>query len=601
MGMAFWQENYTFIKDVYDIRHTKMAEWLENVEKAISRIMADKVYTSAEFKRERDNFHALCKDPERAEIKKWLANILEILMAERAKDQKKSEMDKLDELIQKHEDLIPTVTKTQVMVDLYWRCYAYGDELKPHIEFLDGIMLSSTRDIAPSCVENVDELIERQEKSLLQLETKRGVVKELIEKGKQILVNPDKPKFLEGHVQRIEVGWDDTKQKAQDRLKLLQETKDAWVGYAENNETIAEDFDKAEEEIKKVKKRFNLASAIEDLKKRQDIYNNSDKTINGLFKSINDNFTCMSITLPDDKKKIIEKEIKAVQEKLEVVGRFKEKVDKVEEFVGRLGEFDASLKTINSWMAEATKELEDIKCAAGSMLPEDRVARTMDLQEDIAAKVEILKNNAGTELELLPQGDKVPQDAQDYKDELNRITKYVTDLQAKTKKECDNFSEDVKYWAEYRTGIKEFTPWLVKSESSCTEGLSKPSNLDEVKALHEKVSNFDKTCVGYLKVLEAAEGAAKKMTTHDEADKEVAALKDRYNKVKSASDTWVQKVDTLFKEWTLLDSTVTELNTWVAKDQTSEGENQFSLEKMESTLGELKNIFKQKETLVDNL
>ena len=49
------------------------------------------------------------------------------------------------------------------MVDLYWKCYAYGDELKPHIEFLDGIMLSSTRDIAPSCVENVDELIERQE------------------------------------------------------------------------------------------------------------------------------------------------------------------------------------------------------------------------------------------------------------------------------------------------------------------------------------------------------------------------------------------------------------------------------------------------------
>merc|ERR1711860_407604 len=246
-------------------------------------------------------------------------------------------------------------------------------------------------------------------------------------------------------------------------------------------------------------------------------------------------------------------------------------------------------------------ELEDIKSAAGSMLPEDRVARTMDLQEDIAAKVEILKNNAGTELELLPQGDKVPQDAQDFKDEPNRITKYVTDLQQKTMTECNKYSEDVKFWAEYRTGIKEFTPWLVKSEGSCTEGLSKPSNLDEVKALHEKVSNFDKTCVGYLKVLEAAEGAAKKMTTHDEADKEVAALKDRYNKVKSASDTWVQKVDTLFKEWTLLDSTVTELNTWVAKDKTSEGENQFSLEKMESTLGELKNIFKQKETLVDNL
>merc|ERR1711936_800617 len=100
------------------------------------------------------------------------------------------------------------------------------------------------------------------------------------------------------------------------------------------------------------------------------------------------------------------------------------------------------------------------------------------------------------------------------------------------------------------------------------------------------------------KVLDAANGAAQKMTTHAEADAEVAGLKERYNKVKAVSDEWVKKVDVLLKEWTLLDNTVTELNSWVAKDKSSEGENQFSLEKMESTLGELKNIFKEKEKLV---
>merc|ERR1711962_1911799 len=560
--MTFWQENYAFIKDVYDMRHQKMAEWMENVEKAIARIMADKVYTSAEFKRERDNFHALCKDLERSEVKKWLAQILEILMAERAKDQKLKEGALLDALIKKHEELIPTVLKTQVKVDLYWKCYAYGDELKPHIEFLDGIMLSSTRDIAPSCVENVDELIERQEKSLVQLDTKRNVVKDLIEKGKKILENPDKPKFLEGHVQRIEVGWDDTKSKAQDRLKLLTETKDAWVGYAENNETIAGSFEKAEEEIKKVKKHFNLDAAKEDLAKRQDIFNKSKDNINGLFSDINDNFKCMCITIPDDKKKILDKEIKAVGEKLEVVGRFEEVVKVVEDFVHKLDTFNTSLNTLDGWMKSATDEMEAIRAAAGSMLPKD---------------------------------------AQNFKDELARITKYITDLAEKVRKDCDAFSEDVKFWAEYRTGIKEFTPWLVGAEKATTEGLSKPSDLNEVKALHEKVHTFEKTCLKYLQVLTAASDAAQKMTTHDEADGEVAALRERYAKVKAVADGWTAKVDTLLKEWTLLDNTVTELNTWVAKDKSSEGENQFSLEKMVSTLGELKNIFKQKEKLVDGL
>merc|ERR1712212_186529 len=589
LRMTFWQENYAFIKDVYDMRHQKMAEWMENVEKAIARIMADKVYTSAEFKRERDNFHALCKDLERAEIKKWLAQILEILMAERAKDQRKSESDKLEILIKKHEELIPTVTKTQVMVDLYWKCYAYGDELKPHIEFLDGIMLSSTRDIAPSCVENVDELIERQEKSLVQLETKRSVVKDLIDKGKKILENPDKPKFLESHVSRIELGWDDTKMKAQERLKLLQDTKEAWVGYAENNDTIIVEIEKGIEEIKKIKKRFALEDAFTDLAKRQDLLNKTRDSIMGLYNQIKHNVEVMGITLPDDKKKLV------------VVGQFEEKVKVIEDFCSSLKNFDGSLKSINDWMMLATKELEDIKNSSDKMAPEDRVARTMDLQEDIAAKFEIIKANTAAELELLPQGEKVPEDAQAHKDELNRITKYVSDLQEKTKNECDKYSEDVKFWAEYRTGIKEFSPWLVKAEAASTEGLSKPSNLDEASALAEKVHGFEKACVDHLKVLEAADSAAKKMTTHKEADDEVAALKQRYMTVKSVADDWVAKVDTLVKEWQLLDNTVTELNTWVAKDKTTEGENQFSLEKMESTLGELKNIFKQKEKLVDGL
>merc|ERR1712198_610878 len=373
------------------------------------------------------------------------------------------------------------------------------------------------------------------------------------------------------------------------------------VGYAENNETIASEFEKAEDEIKKVKKRFNLQSAIEDLKKRQTIFKTSNDSINTLFSTINDNFKCMCITIPEDKKKIIDKEIKAVQDKLEVSGRFKDKVDKLGEFCAELSAFDGSLRAIDSWKDAATTELDDIKNQSGSMLPEDRVARTMDLQEDIAAKMEILAKNAATEKELLPQGDKVPQDAQDFKDELNRITKYVSDLQVRTKQECDKYSEDVKFWAEYRTGIKEFTPWLSNSEVACTEGLSKPTNLDEVKALSEKTNGFAKSCETCLKVLMAADAAAKKMTTHDEADKEVAALKERFDKVKVVSDEWVNKVNILLKEWTLLDNTVTELNSWVAKDKSAEGENQFSLEKMESTLGELKNIFKQKEKLVDGL
>merc|ERR1711892_530191 len=346
---------------------------------------------------------------------------------------------------------------------------------------------------------------------------------------------------------------------------------------------------------------MGLDAANADLKKRQDLLKKSSDSINGLFDSINKNMATMSITIPEDKKKILGKEIKAVEAKLEVTGRFKGTVTKIEELVAALTAFDASLKTIDAWKDAATAELKDIKEASGAMLPEDRVARTMDLQEDIAAKLEILEECAATEKALLPQGDQVPADAQVFKGELDRITKFVTELQANTKIECDKYSNDVKFWAEYRTGIKEFNPWLAGAEKAIGEGLSKPASLDEVKALNDKVLGFDKNCVNYLKVLTSAQAAAQKMTTHGEADAEVAGLKTRFDAVKAMSDTWVKKCDVLVKEWVLLDNTATELNSWVAKDKSAEGENQFSLEKMESTLGELKNIFKQKEDLVEGL
>ena len=168
-------------------------------------------------------------------------------------------------------------------------------------------------------------------------------------------------------------------------------------------------------------------------------------------------------------------------------------------------------------------------------------------------------------------------------------------------KECDNFSEDVKYWAQYKTGIRCFKPWLESSEGKSKEGLAKPQTLDEANAMFAIVNDFDAGCLKHIKILTDAEAAANKMTTHKEADSEVAELKERYAKVKAVSDEWLKKVDTLVKEWKLLDNTVTELNSWVAKDRGAEGEQQFSLEKMESTLGELKNIFKEKEKMVENL
>ena len=411
-----------------------------------------------------------------------------------------------------------------------------------------------------------------------------------------------KPKFLDSHVTRIKEGWEITKNKATERLDLLNNTKNAWEGYASGLENIAAAFDKSEEEIKKVKKRFHLQSAIDDLTRRKDIFNKTKETIDGMYAGIQKDYDTMTMTLPEDKKDFVKKEVKGVSEKLEVIDRFKEKVDKMDEFVTNLTNFDKTLKMVDSWMKEADSNLDQIKNHSDKMTPEDRVSVTMELHEDVGEKVKIIQEHIAIEVDLLPQGDTVPKDAQDHKDELKRIEDYVLDLQKRVSRQTELFSDDVKFWAEYRTGIKEFKPWLESSEKRSEEGLSKPTTLDEASAMHANVVGFDKNCIRNMEILKNAEAASLKMTTHKEADDEVKLMKERYAKVKAVSDEWMKKADTLLKEWQLLDSTVNELNSWVAKDRGDAASEQgFSLEKMESTLGELKNIFKEKERLVENL
>ena len=123
------------------------------------------------------------------------------------------------------------------------------------------------------------------------------------------------------------------------------------------------------------------------------------------------------MTLPDDKKDFVKKEVKAITEKLECVSKFEEKVKKIETFVNNLQAFDGNLKTIDKWMQEADTQLKDIKESSDKMTPEDRVSYTMELQEDVAGKVETIKELIAKEEAILPQGENRSTDKYD----INKI------------------------------------------------------------------------------------------------------------------------------------------------------------------------------------
>ena len=57
---------------------------------------------------------------------------------------------------------------------------------------------------------------------LNSLENKKRGVLDFLSKGEKLMKDPNCPKFLESHVQKLKEAWEDTNEKAQKRKKELE-------------------------------------------------------------------------------------------------------------------------------------------------------------------------------------------------------------------------------------------------------------------------------------------------------------------------------------------------------------------------------------------
>merc|ERR1711899_108779 len=537
---------------------------MDNVEMAIQKVVASKVYTSAEFKREKDNFHSLCKNLERTETKRWLQETLETLMKERAGEEKKEETRKLDLIIERHALMIPKVQETLVKTECYWKCYSYGDDLIPIFEFIDDLRNRSVKEIQSGNSEMTEEHIEKQDKVLNSLENKRKMVMDFIAKGEKLMQDPNCPKFLDGHVKKLREAWDDTNEKAQVRKKALSDNLNAWATFEEQKVENHKQLDLADAEFENIKKIFDLKAGPADYDMRMKTAANFRKGIEDIYNTVSGANDCLQQMLPDEKKQPMADEVAEIKTRMEILSKTDERLDFILDFNKRLAIWNTCVTELEDWLGEGRKRLDGIRNPVELLSPEDRVTKTMEVQEDITKKSEFCSKQEAEKDEIFPkQGEKVSSDAKKFLERLKKVRDELNKLDAEIKAECAKFSEDVKYFAEFQTGIKAFDPWMKKAEQRIIDGLKQPKSLVEACEILGDSKNFQEECEAKLKILEEAAASAQKMTTHDDSDEKVQGYKERWVKAHEISKEWVARMTTLVECWNKLDGNVGELSSWV--------------------------------------
>merc|ERR1719508_88869 len=327
-------------------------------------------------------------------------------------------------------------------------------------------------------------------------------------------------------------------------------------------------------------------------------------TIEEIFNICSGANDCLQLMLPDDKKPEMTEQITELKTRMEILNKIDGRLEFIDDFNKRLNIFDQGVKEMETWLDEGRKRLDQIKSPPEEMSPEDRVTKSMELQEDLDKKSEFTKKIEQEKDDIFPKaGEKVSSDAKKFIERLKTVRTTLNGLIEEASSECAKFSEDVKHWAEFQTGVKVFEPWMKKSEERKLEGLSKPCSLVESCQILGDCKNLQDEAEAKLRVLEEAAASSQKMTSHQEADGKVVAFKERWTVVHEVFKEWVARMTTLVECWNKLDGNVGELSSWVATKDSSapEGGSEISIEKLETQLNTLKTMFAEKQQLVSDL
>jgi len=597
--MSFWQENFAFIKDVYDDRSAKMVEVMDKCEKSVAEVLADKIYTSNEFKKVKDLFDSIAKNLENSDVKDWLQSTKETLMGEKEGKSKGDEEKKLSAILERYDALLPKVADTRKACDSLWKSYQYTDELTPHMEWLEEKKVLATRDINSNSAGETEELIEKQEKVIDQLDKKRKVFQEIVGKGNKLKDDPKCPVFLGLEVKRASDLWDETNKLALDRLERLRDNLSAWERYENKRNELGDKIASANRELDDIKKLYDLTAGSEDHVKRVKTAVGIRKDIENTFKLVEDANNIVQVLLTEEMKAELNDQVSDLKSQSSVNDDIDEKLKKIDSFNGKLKGYISVIGELEAWTSDGRKRMDELLNPEAPFQGEERVLATMELGEDIAAKMEIHEGQQKVwDEDLAPaQAGEDSADCKALVGKSDNVINFLSGLNTEAETEAAKFGEDVKHLADVTNSCKKFDPWVKKSEERVKAGMKKAGSLPEANTLMDEVKTWQAESVKMKQVLDNGNAAAQKMSMHEDADRTYAENVKRWDAVDKCIKDWISKMEALVKMWTDQAATADKVTAALADPAASD----MKLEDLEAHLNSLKAMFIEKQKMMDTM
>lgn len=186
----------------YKKKFDEMVRWMDHVDSNLRTILHE-VNTLEEFETEKTIFQKICREADsKREEMKWLVQTLDSLTSNRSDHEALSEQNRLEQLITRYKNLIPTIEITMTKTDIYSKSYTYRKEVREVCTLLHKVKDQSKIDVVAESPETLKTAVTHQESRLSQLEQQRSNIVSMLQRGKDLLKDQHAPPFVSLEVQQ---------------------------------------------------------------------------------------------------------------------------------------------------------------------------------------------------------------------------------------------------------------------------------------------------------------------------------------------------------------------------------------------------------------
>ena len=598
----------------YQTKFDEMVQWMTNVDNSVANMSID-AQSLENFDRLREEFQAICSDVDaRREGMKWLVQRLDSMLSYKTEEEGNAAQHQLEELIARYKNLVLVIEATQSKTDLLTKSYLCRQEIHKACASLE----ASPSEEESGDLSSLDADISKQEAVVKQLDGQRVAIVSLLQRGRDLQHHTGAPEFLAEEVQHLESVWNQTFDKANDKLKKLkgkfslkiiekimililskriEGSGRLWRDYQEQKADINKLLLKAEEELKQTYSSFDPLKIASELRARHEAGVELRKATEEILRKMRNVLEELSSWVGPDQRRILEEELRSVERRTEAIRSLNlEKITLLEDFSTRLKTLLAQVESIVTWLQTAQKLLQQLLSL--NLSPHERVKRTEELQTSITEKLELLTIIQREVTELLTmQGEAKDPSGTPLTSQLllgvdvSGLQTTITQMRTAVQEQSQSVFQDMEHWREYNVQANEVKPWLDDAEKRTAVIVTRPSTVSEMESLLDAARLFEDECKRQLTKLQQMSSHCQQMFHQSSTRDEVDALHSRWNGVHDTVVQQLQRLEQLQNTWTAVIGKMDSIVEWLdAVEAQLDSLQQLSstLDSLENQLGDLK-------------